>query len=59
MLPILATALLARGASALVCRKPVYKALADRLLALMPEPVPPAKDGRDDDDADGPRPAHT
>ncbi|RZZ90291.1 chloride channel protein [Pseudoxanthomonas winnipegensis] len=59
MLPILATALLARGASALVCRKPVYKALADRLLALMPEPAPPAKDEHDDEDADGPRPAHT
>ncbi|MET1025066.1 MAG: chloride channel protein [Pseudoxanthomonas sp.] len=36
MLPILATALLARGVSALVCRKPVYKALAERLIAAMP-----------------------
>jgi len=27
-------------ASALVCRKPVYKALADRLLAAMPGPDP-------------------
>lgn len=36
MLPILATVLLARAVSALVCRKPVYKALADRLLAAMP-----------------------
>ncbi|MGN6111421.1 MAG: chloride channel protein [Luteimonas sp.] len=33
LLPILATVLLARGASALVCRQPVYKALAMRLLA--------------------------
>ncbi|SEK65600.1 H+/Cl-antiporter ClcA [Pseudoxanthomonas sp. GM95] len=40
MLPILATVLLARAASALVCRKPVYKALADRLLAAMPAPAP-------------------
>jgi H+/Cl- antiporter ClcA len=32
LLPILATVLVARGASALVCRTPVYKALAQRLL---------------------------
>lgn len=32
LLPILATALVARGASALVCRTPIYKALAQRLL---------------------------
>jgi H+/Cl- antiporter ClcA len=32
LLPILATVLVARGASALVCRMPVYKALALRLL---------------------------
>jgi H+/Cl- antiporter ClcA len=32
LLPILATVLLARGASALVCATPVYKALAQRLL---------------------------
>ena len=32
LLPILATVLIARGASALVCRMPVYKALAQRLL---------------------------
>lgn len=32
LLPILATVLLARGASALLCRQPVYKALALRLL---------------------------
>lgn len=32
LLPILATVLLARGASTLVCRHPVYKALAMRLL---------------------------
>ncbi|WCE04674.1 chloride channel protein [Pseudoxanthomonas sp. JBR18] len=42
MLPILATVLLARAASALVCRKPVYKALADRLLAAMPNETPDA-----------------
>lgn len=33
LLPIMATVLLARGASALVCRTPVYHALAERLLA--------------------------
>ena len=32
LLPILATVLLARGASALLCREPVYKALAMRLI---------------------------
>ena len=32
LLPIPATVLVARGASALVCRMPVYKALALRLL---------------------------
>jgi H+/Cl- antiporter ClcA len=32
LLPILATVLIARGASALLCRQPVYKALAMRLL---------------------------
>jgi H+/Cl- antiporter ClcA len=31
-IPILAACLIARGASALVCPKPVYKALADRLI---------------------------
>jgi H+/Cl- antiporter ClcA len=31
-LPIMAACLLARGTSALVCRKPVYKALADNLM---------------------------
>ncbi|HEX7816898.1 chloride channel protein [Dyella sp.] len=31
-LPIMATCLLARATSSLVCRKPVYKALADRLI---------------------------
>jgi H+/Cl- antiporter ClcA len=43
LLPILATVLLARGASALVCREPVYKALAMRLLDAerrKPEPEP-------------------
>ncbi|HMB44130.1 MAG TPA: chloride channel protein, partial [Luteimonas sp.] len=33
LLPILATVLLARGVSALVCHVPVYKALAQRLVA--------------------------
>ncbi|MGN6512100.1 MAG: chloride channel protein, partial [Lysobacteraceae bacterium] len=32
LLPILATVLIARGASSLVCQQPVYKALAQRLL---------------------------
>ncbi|HTL13662.1 MAG TPA: chloride channel protein [Thermomonas sp.] len=36
LLPILATVLLARGASALVCHMPVYKALALRLLPDSP-----------------------
>jgi H+/Cl- antiporter ClcA len=36
LLPILATVLLARGASTLVCHTPVYKALALRLLAAEP-----------------------
>jgi H+/Cl- antiporter ClcA len=36
LLPILATVLLARGASSLVCHTPVYKALALRLLAAEP-----------------------
>ena len=33
VIPIMAVCLLARGASTLVCRKPVYGALAERLLA--------------------------
>ena len=41
LLPILATVLLARGASALVCREPVYKALAMRLMdAERQKPTP-------------------
>ncbi|WP_240906174.1 chloride channel protein [Thermomonas sp. HDW16] len=41
LLPILATVLIARGASALVCRVPVYKALAQRLLPANPaKPTP-------------------
>jgi H+/Cl- antiporter ClcA len=40
LLPILATVLLARGASALVCHMPVYKALA---LRLLPD-APPARE---------------
>ena len=38
LLPILATVLLARGASVLVCHTPVYKALALRLLDQTPAP---------------------
>ncbi len=36
MLPILATVLLARGASALVCHTPIYRALGQQLLAGLP-----------------------
>ena len=39
-LPILATVLLARGASALVCRTPIYKGLAQLLLAAQPAEPP-------------------
>ncbi|HVI58496.1 MAG TPA: chloride channel protein [Luteimonas sp.] len=45
MLPILATVLLARGASALVCHMPIYRALARQLL----DALPPVAGG----DADG------
>ena len=38
MLPILATVLIARGASALVCHTPIYRALAQQLVAAMPGP---------------------
>lgn len=46
LLPILATVLVARGVSALVCHVPVYKALAQRLIATaadapQPKPQPP------------------
>jgi H+/Cl- antiporter ClcA len=41
LLPILATVLLARGASALVCHTPVYKALALRLLPAAEPPSEP------------------
>jgi H+/Cl- antiporter ClcA len=40
LLPILATALLARAASMLVCPHPVYKALAQRLLPPAPPSIP-------------------
>ncbi len=36
LLPILAAVLLARALSSLVCRQPIYRALAQRLLAAMP-----------------------
>ncbi|NUS38346.1 MAG: chloride channel protein [Lysobacter sp.] len=42
LLPILATVLIARGASSLVCHQPVYKALALRLL-----PMPTAIDAKE------------
>ncbi|KRG68191.1 chloride channel protein [Pseudoxanthomonas dokdonensis] len=43
MLAILATALLAKAASSLVCPTPIYKGLANRLVAAMPPlPEPPA-----------------
>lgn len=35
LLPILATVLVARGASALLCHTPIYKALAEQLVAAM------------------------
>jgi H+/Cl- antiporter ClcA len=38
MLPILATVLLARGASALACHTPIYRALGQQLLAGLPPP---------------------
>ncbi|NCT71592.1 MAG: chloride channel protein [Xanthomonadaceae bacterium] len=42
LLPILATVLLARGVSSLVCREPIYKGLARRLLPPAPDPAPSA-----------------
>ncbi|CTP90095.1 chloride channel protein [Xanthomonas graminis] len=39
LLPILATVLIARGASALVCRTPIYRGLAEQLL-VAPPPIP-------------------
>ena len=36
LLPILATVLIARGASSLVCHTPIYRALAHQLLAAQP-----------------------
>ncbi|MCW0448240.1 H(+)/Cl(-) exchange transporter ClcA [Xanthomonas sacchari] len=45
LLPILATVLIARGASALVCRTPIYRGLAELLLvAPPPAPTPPAEE---------------
>lgn len=38
--PILATALIALGASKLVCRKPVYWALAEEFLGTLPDDTP-------------------
>lgn len=40
LLPILATVLVARGASSVLCRQPVYRALAMRLLPANPDPAP-------------------
>ncbi|MBS7457955.1 chloride channel protein [Coralloluteibacterium stylophorae] len=42
LLPILAVVLVARGASALVCKVPIYKALAQRLVPTAETPHPPA-----------------
>lgn len=46
LLPILAAVLLARAVSSLVCHQPIYRALAQRLLAAMP--AAPAPVGRPD-----------
>ncbi len=65
LLPILATVLIARGVSGLVCRVPIYHGLAEQLLAVMPPLRPAAADedhgdwptdpaGQDDED----EPAH-
>jgi H+/Cl- antiporter ClcA len=40
LLPILATVMVARGVSSLVCHQPVYKALAERLLPTAQPSVP-------------------
>lgn len=53
LLPILATVLLARASSAVVCRTPIYKALAKRLVDAIP---PPASEP---DPATGPSSADT
>ena len=59
MLPILATVLLARGASALVCHMPVYRALAQMLLADIPDPPAPARPLPVADDAPAADPSRT
>jgi H+/Cl- antiporter ClcA len=40
LLPILATVLIARGVSGLVCRVPIYKAMAEQLVRQLPSPPP-------------------
>lgn len=40
LLPILATVLIARGVSGLVCRVPIYKAMAGQLVKQLPGPHP-------------------
>lgn len=40
LLPILATVLIARGVSGLVCRVPIYKAMAEQLVKQLPGPHP-------------------
>jgi len=42
LLPILATVLIARGVSGLVCRVPIYKAMAEQLVRQLPGPHPPS-----------------
>jgi H+/Cl- antiporter ClcA len=54
-LPIMATCLLARAASSLLCRKPVYRALAERLIEgyeqeLARRDTPPAASGGNDEE---------
>ena len=57
LLPILATVLIARGASGLVCNTPIYRALAQQLLAAPPHPDAGTNVGGDDDGAAATMPA--
>jgi hypothetical protein len=41
LLPILATVLIARGVSGLVCRVPIYKAMAEQLVKPLQGAHPP------------------
>lgn len=42
LLPILATVLLARAVSGLVCKTPIYRGLAEQLLVPAATPAPPS-----------------